>query len=145
MLGILKRGNVTQLLPSACNMVHVESCRIRKQAFYRISVGRLKSCCLSCLLLLQGMVKLLAANPDDKEVVREVARALKFMAAEKSLPEKAKRQGLAMLSKWSRSISYALHDKFEWNVNDSTVWQGLVGSMVVGMLTLLGVLRSVLK
>lgn len=91
------------------------------------------------------MVKLLAANPDDKEVVREVARALKFMAAEKSLPEKARRQGAAMLSKWSRSIAYALHDKFEWNVNDSTVWQGLVGSMVVGALTVLGVLRSLLR
>ena len=95
--------------------------------------------------LLQGMVKLLAANPDDKEVVREVARALKFMAAEKSLPEKARRQGMAMLSRCSRYISFALHDKFEWNVNDSTVWQGLVGSLVVTALTVLGVLRSLLK
>lgn len=94
---------------------------------------------------IQGMVKLLAANPDDKEVVREVARALKFMAAEKSLPEKARRQGMALLSKWSRAISYALHDRFEWNVNDSTVWQGLVGSMVVGVFTVLGVLRSLLR
>lgn len=100
---------------------------------------------LSCVLLLQGMVKLLAANADDKEVVREVARALKFMAAEKSLPEKAKRQGMALLSKWSRSISYALHDRFEYDVHDSTVWQGLVGSMVVGLFTILGVLRSLLK
>ena len=78
------------------------------------------------------MVKLLAANPDDKEVVKEVARALKFMAAEKSLPEKAKRQGLALLSRWSRHISYTLHDKFEWSVDDSVIWQGLVGTMVVG-------------
>ena len=96
-------------------------------------------------LLLQGMVRLLAANPDDKEVVREVARALKFMAAEKSLPEKARRQGMAMLSRWSRYISFTLHNKFEWNVKDSTVWQGLVGSLVVTALTVLGVLRSLLK
>ena len=91
------------------------------------------------------MVKLLAANPDDKEVVREVARALKFMAAEKTLPEKAKRHGLALLSRWSRSISYTLHDKFEWSVDDSTVWQALVGSMVIGALTVLGALRSLLQ
>ena len=91
------------------------------------------------------MVKLLAANPDDKEVVREVARALKFLAAEKSLPEKAKRHGLAVLSRWSRFISYTLHDKFEWHVNDSTVWQALVGSMMVGTLTVLGVLRTLLR
>ena len=91
------------------------------------------------------MVRLLAANPDDKEVVREVARAPKFMAAEKSLPEKAKRQGMAMLSRWSRYISFALRDKFEWNVNDSTILQGLVGSMVVTALTILAVLRSLLR
>ncbi len=90
------------------------------------------------------MVKLLAANPDDKEVIKEVARALKFMAAEKSLPEKAKRHGMALLSRWSRYISYTLHDKFEWSVNDSTVWQALVGTLVIGALTVLGVLRCFL-
>ena len=90
------------------------------------------------------MVKLLAANPDDKEVVKEVARALKFMAAEKSLPEKAKRHGMALLSRWSRHISYTLHDKLEWNVSDSTVWQALVGSIIIGVLTFLGVLRFLL-
>lgn len=89
-------------------------------------------------------MKLLAANPDDKEVVKEVARALKFMAAEKSLPEKAKRQGMALLSKWSRHILYTLHDRFEWSVNDATVWQVLVAFCVIGPLTILGVLRYVL-
>jgi hypothetical protein len=90
------------------------------------------------------MVKLLAANPDDKEVVKEVARALKFMAAEKSLPEKAKRQGMALLSRWSRHISYTLHDKFEWTVNDAVVWQALVTLLVIGPLTVLGLLRCFL-
>ena len=93
---------------------------------------------------LQGMVKLLAANPDDKEVVKEVARALKFMAAERSIPEKARRHGMALLSRWSRQISYTLHDKFEWSVDDSVVWQALVGSVAVGLLTILGVLRRLL-
>ena len=92
----------------------------------------------------QGMVKLLAANPDDKEVVKEVARALKFMAAEKSLPEKAKRHGMALLSRWSRHVSYALHDKFEWRVDDSSVWKATVGCMVAGAFTVLGVLRCFL-
>lgn len=93
---------------------------------------------------IQGMVKLLAANPDDKEVVKEVARALKFMAAEKSLPEKAKRHGMALLSRWSRHVSYALHDKFEWRVDDSAVWKATVGCMVAGAFTVLGVLRCFL-
>lgn len=90
------------------------------------------------------MVKLLAANPDDKEVVKEVARALKFMAAEKSLPEKAKRQGRALLSRWSRHISYTLHDKFEWTVSDAIVSQALVTLLVIGPLTVLGLLRCFL-
>lgn len=93
---------------------------------------------------IQGMVKLLAANPDDKEVVKEVARALKFMAAEKSLPEKAKRQGMALLSRWSRHISFMLHDKFEWTVDDTVVWQALVTLLVIGPLTVLGLLRCFL-
>ena len=90
------------------------------------------------------MVKLLAANPDDKEVVKEVARALKFMAAEKSLPEKAKRQGMALLSRWSWHISFMLHDKFEWTVDDTVVWQALVTLLVIGPLTVLGLLRCFL-
>ena len=90
------------------------------------------------------MVKLLAANPDDKEVVKEIARALKFMAAEKSLPEKVQQRGRALLSRWSRYISYLLHDTFEWNVKDSTVWAGLVGSIVIGLVTVLGTVRYLL-
>ena len=86
------------------------------------------------------MVKLLAA----KEVVKEVARALKFMAAEKSLPEKAKRQGMALLSRWSRHISFMLYDKFEWTVDDTVVWQALVTLLVIGPLTVLGLLRCFL-
>lgn len=92
----------------------------------------------------QGMVKLLAANPDDKEVVKEIARALKFMAAEKSLPEKFQQRGRAVLSRWSRHISFLLHDTFEWNVKDSTVWSALVGSVVAGLVTVLGVVRYLL-
>ena len=90
------------------------------------------------------MVKLLAANPDDKEVVKEIARALKFMAAEKSLPEKVQQRGRALLSRWSRHISYLLHDNFEWNVKDSTVWSGLVGSIAIGLVTILGAVRYLL-
>lgn len=92
-------------------------------------------------MYLQGMVKLLAANPDDKEVVKEIARALKFMAAEKSLPEKVQQRGRALLSRWSRHISFVLHDTFDWNVKDTTVWSASVGSVVAGLVTVLSVVR----
>ena len=96
--------------------------------------------CLCC----QGMVKLLASNPDDKDVVKEVARALKFMAAERTLPEQVQQRGRALLSRWSRRISFLLHDKFEWNIKDSSVWSVLVASFAVGVVTVLAGLKYLL-
>lgn len=90
------------------------------------------------------MVKLLASNPDDKDVVKEVARALKFMAAERTLPEQVQQRGRALLSRWSRRISFLLHDKFEWNIKDSSVWSVLVASFAVGVVTVLAGLKYLL-
>ena len=53
------------------------------------------------MAFLQGLVKLLASNPADKEVLQATAKALKQMTAERPVYETVQRSG----SRWLRVLS----------------------------------------
>ena len=48
---------------------------------------------MSLLAAEQGLVRLLASNPADKEVLAATARALKFMTTDKPVYEAVQRSG----------------------------------------------------
>jgi hypothetical protein len=92
---------------------------------------------------IQGMLKLLEANPDDKDMVQQVARALKFMAADKGYAEIVSQHSSKLLRRWSRKVARLLRSQFNVQLADKTVSYGLVAAMVTGALTLVGTIAAV--
>ena len=84
--------------------------------------------------LTQGLVKLLASNPADKEVLKATAHALKFMIAERPAYESLQRSSSRWLRVLGRQGSQAL-----LSVTGLHLSPGIVSSTVLGALIAAGV------
>lgn len=98
--------------------IHSDSQVLQKVARLKLS---LHVCYILMLLSMQGLVKLLASNPADKEVLQATAKALKQMTAERPAFQTLQRSGSRWLRVLSRQASAFIFERMGLQVSPAVL------------------------